>query len=29
MTTKMNEKIDVGEIKRVNSWDEVYDAIKE
>ena len=28
MTTKMNEKIDAGNIKRVYNWDEVYQEIK-
>ena len=28
MTTKINEKIDSGGIKRVNNWDEVYTEIK-
>lgn len=28
MTTKMNEKIDTGNIKRVYNWDEVYQEIK-
>ena len=28
MTTKMNEKIDSGNIKRVYNWDEVYQEIK-
>jgi uncharacterized HAD superfamily protein len=27
MTTKMNEKIDSGEIVRVNNWDEIYEEI--
>ena len=27
MTTKMNSKIDSGEIVRVNSWEEVYTEI--
>lgn len=29
MTTKMNEKIDAGEIRRVNNWDEVYREVIE
>lgn len=29
MTTKMNEKIDSGDITRVFNWNEVYDKIKE
>ena len=28
MTTKMNEKIDAGNIPRVHNWNEVYDEIK-
>ena len=28
MTTKMNEKIDAGNIKRVYNWEEVYQEIK-
>lgn len=27
MTTKMNEEIDAGDIKRVNNWDEIYEEI--
>ena len=28
MTTKMNERIDVGTITRVDNWDQVYDEIR-
>ena len=28
MTTKMNSKIDSGDIVRVNSWEEVYKEIE-
>ena len=28
MTTKMNEKIESGDIVRVNNWNEIYDEIE-
>ena len=28
MTTKMNEKIESGDIVRVNNWAEIYDEVE-
>lgn len=28
MTTKMNQNIDAGSIKRVENWNEIYDKIE-